>query len=96
MTTIHDEEKMKEIASRIALNMDGRTVTSHEHYREMLTKEISYEIKLYAEYIHLKTIDECIGCVQKLIINDTKSCPFPTAEGSAAREIITNLKQLNK
>ncbi len=31
----HDS-KIEEIARRVASKMDGRTVTSHEHYREML------------------------------------------------------------
>lgn len=36
--------EIEEIVERIASKMDGRTVTSHEHYREMLAKELVYEL----------------------------------------------------
>ena len=45
------EETIKKIATRIAENMDGRTVTSHEHYRDMLAKEIEFELSKVIEQV---------------------------------------------
>lgn len=36
LNTIIEEE-----AERISVNLDGRTVTSHAHYREMVKKEVT-------------------------------------------------------
>lgn len=44
MKTKNIEDVAAEIAERIATQMDGRTVTSHEHYREMLTKELEHAL----------------------------------------------------
>jgi hypothetical protein len=38
------EERIQVIATKIASTLDGKTVTSHEHYREMLAKEIKYHL----------------------------------------------------
>lgn len=32
------------IAEQVAINLDGRTVTSHEHFREMVKKEVLYAL----------------------------------------------------
>lgn len=39
-TQQHTTNEVEEIAEEIASRLDGRTVTSHAHYREMLAKEL--------------------------------------------------------
>lgn len=51
ITMTPQEETIKQIATRIAENMDGRTVTSHEHYRDMLAKEIEFELNKVIEQV---------------------------------------------
>jgi hypothetical protein len=41
-------EDIDRIATRIASKMDGRTVVSHEHYRQMLKKELMSELTTFA------------------------------------------------
>lgn len=90
----HNDQKIKEIAEEIATNMDGRTVTSHEHYREMLTKELEFHMKKYTEYI----LQQAIECVPEL---EPHICRFNDGEckcecyEACRQQTFINLKKLS-
>lgn len=45
------DKDIEKVAEKIASAIDGRTVTSHAHYREILTKELKHEItSIHAAY----------------------------------------------
>ena len=88
MTTIHDEEKIEEIFN-LAEALGGWE-----------QEKVYNAMKLYAEHIHQKTIDECIACVP--IIEDVYSEYEESPENRliAYRQFqkltLTNLNQLKK
>lgn len=53
-----ENKEYKEAAERIASRLDGRTVSSHEHYREMLTKELLFEMRKLEEKAKLEVVEE--------------------------------------
>lgn len=54
-------DRVEEIAERIAMRLDGRTVTSHEHYRQMLKKELVHELTNHDQSRHTSLVKAVEG-----------------------------------
>ena len=93
MTTIHDEEKIKELVSKYCLDTfrfvpDGISVSAIRAMQE------------YAEYIRQKTIDECIACVPNMedAVTNPESWTYDMIWGykTCKEATISKIEQLKK
>lgn len=87
MKTIHDENKIGEIKTiyyDVYDSKGGRIVYDFG---------IENAMKKYAEYIHEKTIDECIACVPLTGTNHCE-CSYCECHDDCREQTITNLNNL--
>lgn len=99
------EETIKKIATRIAESMDGRTVTSHGHYRDMLAKEIEFELSKVIEQVEkwaesrrmpVDKPDEDVSANALAEIFKTKLEAFDYSTNSFIDDLLAFLKELKK
>jgi len=99
MTTIHDEEKIKELREltqkieSCIYSIARLNDTKSKVAKDNLSWLFNQKLQEYAEHIRQKTIDECIACVPA--INSTREVGA-TLWNACRTQIITNLEQLKK
>lgn len=63
-----------EIAEQITNNLDGRTVTSHAHYRELLVKELVSALT-FLEATHQQELEKNISLLRQWLNEDRIANP---------------------
>lgn len=89
MTTKNIQDVVAEIAERVATKMDGRTVTSHEHYRSMLKKELEHELTRLVKEVEAGERDD----VLKVIDNEAIKTLEGNWDENEYNYALLNLKQ---
>ena len=94
MTTIHDEEKIKELCKLHYIDYFTEEKATGESV-EIVNLDVRNAMMEYADFIRKKTIDECIACANEAVVIESWVASDSKTE-ELRNEIITNLNQLKK